>query len=234
MQEQRELHRARDEEETWLIKLINKDGWVKERRVVSYTLIGRQDLSKLLIRFLAPRDVENTGLLTWEAKEGNDDQWLYLPANRKVKRITSGNKKNRFMGTNFAFEDLRLENLALHTYTLVGSEKVDGQNCYVIDSTPATAREAADSGYSKRRLWIQKGNSYTLRREFYDKKGRVEKVETHRKLVNIKGTIWRANEQEMHDVQDGTRTVILVERRALDRGLKENFFTEVELMRGGS
>lgn len=234
MQKQRELHRVKDEEETQLMKLLNKAGAVKERRVVRYTLSGPQDLSKILIRFLAPRDVENTGLLTWEAKDGNDDQWLYLPATKKAKRVASSGKKNRFMGTDFAFEDLRPESLAVHKYALLGSETVDGQECYVIEAVPATERQAADSGYSKRKLWIRKDNYYTVKREYYDKKGALEKVETHRKLLNVKGTIWRANEVEMHDVQAGTRTVVLVENRALDKGLKEGFFTEDELTRGGS
>lgn len=234
MKKQRDLHRAKDEEETQLMKLINKAGEVKQRRVVRYTLTDPQDLNKILIRFLAPRDVENTGLLTWEAKDGNDDQWLYLPATKKAKRIASSGKKNRFMGTDFAFEDLRPENLGLHKYTLVGSESVDGQECYVIEAVPATERQAADSGYSKRKLWIRKDNYYTVKREYHDKKGKVEKVQTDRKLVNVKGTTWRANEVEMHDVQGGTRTVVQVESRALDKGLKESAFTEGELTRGGS
>jgi hypothetical protein len=58
------------------VKLVSKDGIVKERKVVRYTLNGPDDLDKILVRFLAPRDVENTTLLTWEAKDGNDDQWL--------------------------------------------------------------------------------------------------------------------------------------------------------------
>jgi hypothetical protein len=234
MKKQRDLHRAKDEEETQQMKLINKAGASKDRRVVRYTLTAPEDLSKILIRFMAPRDVENTGLLTWEAKDGNDDQWLYLPATKKAKRVASSGKKNRFMGTDFAFEDLRPENLALHRYTLVGAETVDGQECHVIEAVAATERQAADSGYSKRKLWIRKDNYYTVKREYYDKKGVLEKVQTDRKLTNVKGTLWRANEVEMHDVQAGTRTVVAVENRALDKGLKESFFTEAELTRGGS
>ncbi|MBI4591171.1 MAG: outer membrane lipoprotein-sorting protein [Candidatus Rokubacteria bacterium] len=234
MQKQRELQRAGDEEETWLMKLINKGGAVKERRVVTYTLTDAQDLSKILIRFLAPPDVENTGLLTWERKGGNDDQWLYLPATRKVKRIASSGKKNRFMGTDFAFEDLRPESLELHTYALIGTEVVEGQECYVVEAMPATERQAADSGYSRRKLWIRKDIYYTVKREYYDKRGKLEKVQAERLLVNVKGTLWRANEVEVRDVQAGTRTVVLVERRGLDAGLRESFFSEAELTRGGS
>ena len=234
IQKYRAAHRLKDEEERVLLKLVAKGGAVKERRVVRWTMNGADDLDKILIRFLAPRDVENTALLTWEAKDGNDDQWLYLPATKKPKRIAAAGKKNRFMGTDFSYEDMRPENTAVHTYTLTGTEAVDGQECWVIESLPATPREAADTGYSKRRLWIRKDNYTLVKREYHDKQGRLEKIELQRKYVNVGGNTWRPDELEMQDVQNGTRTVMIVERRAVDRGLKDDFFTEVELTRGGS
>jgi hypothetical protein len=103
MKKQREMHRVRDEEERQALKLVNRAGSTKERKLVRYLLGGAGDLDKILVRFLAPRDVENTGLLTWEGKDGNDDQWLYLPAVKRSKRIAASGKKNRFMGTDFAY-----------------------------------------------------------------------------------------------------------------------------------
>jgi hypothetical protein len=233
MQKQRTLHRARDEQEIVVMRLVSKAGDTKERRMASYLLTDANDRSKTLIRFLSPRDIEDTGLLTWEGTQGDDDQWLYLPAAGRAKRIPSSGKKNRFMGTDFAFEDLRPENLLLHTYTLVGSDTLDDHDVFVIEATPATSREAADSGYSKRKFWIRKDIYFTIKREFYDKRQRLEKVEISRRPVNVKGTHWRADEIEMHDVQSGTRTIVLTQSRGLDKGLKDAFFTEAELTRGG-
>jgi hypothetical protein len=233
MKKQRDLQRVKDEDETQRMMLINKNGESKQRKVARLTLTNQQDLSKILIRFLAPRDVENTGLLTWEAKDGNDDQWYYLPAVRRTKRIASSGKKNKFAGTDFAFEDLRPENLAAHTYKLAGAETLDGQECFVIEALPANEKEAAESGYSKRRLWIRKDIHYTVKREFYNKKDQVEKVQTDRNLVNVKGSIWRANEIEMHDVQAGTKTIVTIEARAVEKGLRDSQFTEAELEKGG-
>jgi len=234
MKKQRELQRTRDEEETQRMTLLNKAGEPRQRRIVRYTMTAGDDLSKILIRFLAPADVANSGLLTWEAKDGNDDQWLYLPATKRAKRIASSGKKNRFMGTDFAFEDLRPENLAAHTYTLVGAETVDGQPCWVIAAVAATEKQAADSGYSKRKLWVRQDNHYTVKREYYDKRDRLEKVQTDRKLKNVRGTVWRADEVEMHDVQAGTKTIVTIEKRELEKGLKAGMFTETELARAGS
>ena len=138
------------------------------------------------------------------------------------------------MGTDFAFEDLRPEPVAANKYALLASEVVDGHDCHVIEAVPATERQAADSGYSKRKLWVRKDIFAIVKREFYDKKGRLEKVQTDRQLVNVKGSLWRANDVEMRDVQNESRTVLSAERRAVESGLKPSLFTETELTRGGS
>ena len=104
VEKSRELHTVSNEEEILRVTIVNKAGDLKRRKIVWYSTTDPDYMSKILIRFLAPRDVEGTGLLVWEAKGGNDDQWLYLPAARKVKRIPASGKKNRFMGTDFAYE----------------------------------------------------------------------------------------------------------------------------------
>jgi len=189
-------------------------------------------LDALVARFLDQH--ANTGLLIWEARDGDDDQWLYLPGVKKVKRIAASGKKNRFLGTDFAFEDMRPEALAAHRYESAGSETLEGQDCWVIEAFPATERQAADSGYSKRKLWVRKDITQIVKREYYDTKGRLEKVQTDRRLVNVRGALWRADEIEMHDVQSNGRTVLTLEKRALDTGLKDSFFTETELAHEGT
>src|SRR2546426_11891438 len=231
MQRQRELQHVRDEEDRQVLRLVSKSGATKERRVTRWVLSGPNDLDKILVRFQAPRDVENTALLTWEAADGNDDQWLYLPSVKKPKRTAASSKKNRFMGTDFAYEDLRSEPLAVHTYTLLGADVVDGADCWIVDAKPATERQAADSGYSHRKIWIRKDHHVTIKREFFDRQDRLEKVETHRRLVNVAGSVWRSDEVEMRDVQNGTRTVVTVESRVVNRGLRDDFFSEAELIR---
>ena len=234
MQKHRELHRAKDEEETLAVKIVDKRGAVKQRKLVRSTLSTPDGLSKVVVRFVAPRDIANTGLLIWEARDGDDDQWLYLPGVKKVKRIAASGKKNRFLGTDFAFEDLRPEALAAHRYESAGAETLDGQECWLIEAFPASERQAADSGYSKRKLWVRKDITQIVKREFYDTKGRLEKVQHDRRLVNVRGPLWRADEIEMHDVQSNGRTVLTLEKRTLDTGLKDSLFTETELAREGT
>ena len=234
MQTHRTRQAARDEEEHLLMKLVDKGGDVKQRKLVRYLLRGRDQLNKVLIRFSAPRDVEGTAMLTFEGPDGRDEQWLYLPSAKKTRRVAASGKKNKFMGTEFASEDLLPEPVALNRYTLAGEQPVDGQPCWVLEAVPATDRQAEDSGYSKRKLWVRKDAHAIVRREFYDKRGRLEKIQHDRKLALVTGTIWRPAEVEMANEQSGNRTILIVESRAVDKGLKEDLFTEAEMLRGGS
>src|SRR3989442_13913864 len=102
--------------------------------------------------------------------------------------MSASSKTNRFMGTYSAYENLRSEPLAVHTYTLLGADVVDGADCFVVDAKPATERQAADSGYSRRKIWIRKDHYVTVKREFYDRQDRLEKVQTNPKPLTVPGT----------------------------------------------
>lgn len=232
MKKQKELLKTQDEFETQKMVLVNPQGQKKERKVVRHTKSDKSDLNKILIRFLSPRDVENTGLLTWEKKGGDDDQWLYLPATGKARRIASSGKKNRFMGTDFSYEDLRPEPLDSYEYKLLGSETCDGKPCFVIEAVPKTDREKQDSGYSKRKFWIFKDTYFSIKREFYDQTGTLEKIERSSDLKSLGGTLWRANTVEMEDVKKRTKTIITIEERKINQGLSDQIFTERELTKG--
>ncbi|MCP4976343.1 MAG: outer membrane lipoprotein-sorting protein, partial [Maribacter sp.] len=106
MEKQKNRHELKYEQMSIEMILENKKGRKKNRGIVYYAFIEETGLSKVMLKFLSPADIKNVGLLTWEhGEEKEDDQWLYLPASKKVKRITSGGKKNKFMGTDYAFED---------------------------------------------------------------------------------------------------------------------------------
>lgn len=229
VKKQKDLLKTKDEHETQKMVLVNAQGQTKERRIERYTKTDANDLNKILIRFLSPRDVENTALLTWERQGGDDDQWLYLPAIGNPKRIGSSGKKNRFMGTDFSYEDLRPEPTDSYSYKLIGSEACDGSSCFVIEAVPRTERERQDSGYGRRKFWIRKDNYYSVKREFYDAAGTLEKIERSTGLKNVSGSVWRANSTEMEDVKKHTKTLLSVEERRINQGLSEQLFTEREL-----
>jgi outer membrane lipoprotein-sorting protein len=232
MSKQKGLLKTEDEHALMQMVLVDPQGQKKERKVVLSTKSDKSDLNKTLIRFLSPRDVANTALLTWEKKGGDDDQWVYLTGTDKPRRISSSGKKNRFMGTDFSFEDLRQEPLDIYEYKLLGSEDIDGKACYVIEAFPKTDKDKQDSGYSKRKFWILKDNYFSIKREFYDHSGTLEKIERSSDLKSLGGTVYRANSIEMEDVKKKTKTVLAVEERKVNQGLSDQLFTERELSKG--
>ena len=232
MKKQKELSKTQDEYALMQMILVDPQGQKKERKVTLYTKSDQGGLNKTLIRFTSPRDVENTALLTWEKKGGDDDQWIYQTGTDKPRRVSSSGKKNRFAGTEFSFEDLRQEPVDIYEYKLLGSEDVDGKACYVVEAYPKTDKDKQDSGYSKRKFWILNDNYISIKREFYDHTGTLEKIERSSNLESIGGTVWRANIIEMEDVKKKTKTILTVEGRKVNQGLSDQLFTERELAKG--
>jgi hypothetical protein len=225
-EKQEEMQRLGDEEETLAMQLIDSRGKTKDREIVRYTMKTLEDANKLMIKFSLPADVKGTALLTWEHKDREDDQWLYLPALRKEKRISSSGKKNKFMGTDFTYEDLRPKKLAVYEYKLIETESIDGQECFVVEALPATEKEKKESGYGKRKLWIRKDIYYTIKEEYYDKDDILTKIKTETDLKNIADTTaWRADSVTMNNIEENHQTVLTVKTRKVNQGLNEDLFT---------
>ena len=91
--------------------LTNSRGKTRKRDTLRYwkDYEGREGLSsKTFVYFDSPPDVKDTTFLNWsqEDAEADDDQWIYLPALRKVRRIASGDKENSFMGSDIIYDDM--------------------------------------------------------------------------------------------------------------------------------
>ena len=118
--------------------LINARGQKKVRLMTMKVLEG-EDEDKSLMEFLSPADVRGTKFLSYEHVNKDDDQWLYLPALKRVKRISSRNKSGAFMGSEFSYEDLSAFNVKKYKYE-GDAEKVslDGKDMYNILSKPVS------------------------------------------------------------------------------------------------
>jgi len=110
---------------------------------------------KSLTIFDMPADVKGTALLTFSHKTGNDDQWLYLPALKRVKRISSSNKSGPFMGSEFAYEDISSEEVEKYTYRYIRDEDFDGQATFVVERYPVDKK----SGYTRQVVWVDRQSS---------------------------------------------------------------------------
>lgn len=126
----------KDQKADLLMILRNRHGQESVRELRNRSLEVADDGDKLLVIFDRPRDVDGTAFLTFTHKEGQDDQWLYLPALKRIKRISSNNKSGPFMGSEFAYEDLTSQEIEKYTYKHLRDEAVDGLDCFVVARIP--------------------------------------------------------------------------------------------------
>ena len=232
MKEQSRRQQAKSEEARIKVTLIDPSGKEKEREL---TALGRRDqagLSRIVLKFLSPPDIRNTGLLTWEQPAGqDDDQWLYLPATKTVKRIASPSKKNAFMGTDLAFEDLRPEDLDAHSYNVVREEDLVGKKCWVIEAVPSTDKEKLESGYGKRVHWISKDQYLTVQTEFFNKSDKLTKRATFSDFADVGGNVWRAKTARYETLDRKTATLWTIVEDKVNQPVDENLLTEQGLKR---
>ena len=184
--------------------LQNTQGQKSTRELRIKILEVIQDGDKSLIVFDTPRDVKGTGFLSFSHARDPDDQWLYLPSLKRVKRISSNNKSGPFMGSEFAYEDMSSQEVDKYTYKYVKSETVLGVPGHVIERIPVDT----NSGYARQLVWIDGTHWRTAKIEFYDRKNEPLKTLSfsgYRKYANNK---WRADEMLMTNHQSGKSTTL--------------------------
>ena len=181
---------------------------------------------KSLVIFDTPRDIEGTALLSHAKILDPDDQWLYLPALKRTKRISSSNKSGPFVGSEFAFEDFTAIELNKFDYTHVGEEPCGDLVCDVLERTP----RYENSGYTKQVSWVDQTDFQIRKVEFYDRRGDLLKVLELTDYRNYDG-IWRAHKLSMTNVQTNKQTDLIYGDYTFDTGLAENDFVKGRLSR---
>ncbi|WP_020408281.1 outer membrane lipoprotein-sorting protein [Hahella ganghwensis] len=211
--------------------LINKSGDETVRDMRMWGLEVRLDGDKSLTIFDSPRDVRGTKLLTYSHKVDDDDQWLYLPALKRVKRIASKNKSGPFMGSEFAFEDLSSQEVEKYTYKYLRDEPCPAPYqdimCFVVESYPVDE----NSGYSKQINWIDQQEYRTFLVEFYDRKDSLLKTLTATDFKQYLNKYWRAHHSLMENKQTGKKTLLKTDKIEFKTGLDDNDFTQNSLKR---
>ena len=224
--------KADDEQIELTMKLINKKGKERIRRIRWVLKTDASSEMKSIIRFLSPVDVKGTGLLTIEHSGRDDDQWLYLPALRKTRRISASDQADSFMGSDFAFEDIGTEELDNYDYMILQTEIVEGVECIVIQAVPNNDNERKESGYSKRKMWIRTDNFVTTKALFFDKKAKVFKQFKASDIQQIDGTHkWRAHRMEMENLKTGHKTVLIFDVFVINTSIEDRVFTKRYLER---
>jgi outer membrane lipoprotein-sorting protein len=185
-------------------------------------------MDKKIMFFMAPADVRGTSFMNWSYADGrDDDQWIYLPALKRTKRISSDGKSDYFMGSDFTYDDLGDRHPGEDTHTLLREETLDGKACWVVESIP----KEEDYMYSKTITWVMKDNYLGLRREFYDEDGDLLKILTIHKFDNIDG-FWTILETEMKNVQKDHKTNMAFNNVQINQGIPDSRFTERSMTLG--
>ncbi|MBB3061945.1 outer membrane lipoprotein-sorting protein [Microbulbifer rhizosphaerae] len=207
--------------------LRNVAGDTSAREIVTRTLEVTGDGDKSLTLFKQPADVRGTAFLNYAHIDTPDDQWLFLPALQRVKRIASRNKSGPFMGSEFAYEDLSSFEVEKYVFRLVGEETFAGQRCFVVESIP----NYEFSGYKRRVSWIDQSHYRLLKTEYYDRKDSLLKTLSLSDYQWHGEHFWRAHTLEMVNHQTGKSTQMLVQQLKLDAGLSERDFKKSALKR---
>ena len=172
--------------------------------------------------------MKGTAFLSFTHKVGDDDQWMYLPALKRVKRISSQNKSGSFMGSEFSYEDMSNPEVEKYTYKWIRDEVHEGVDCFIVESYPV---DKENSGYTRMLSWIDKSDYRLMRVEFYDRKKSHLKTLTIKEYNKYEGKYWRANELSMVNHQNGKSTNIKFLNYAFKTGLNDNDFTKNSLSR---
>ena len=207
--------------------LIDAGGGETLRELGVRTLEGRDDGDKLLAIFAAPADVRGTVFLSHTHADRADDQWLYLPALKRVKRIAPANKTSPFMGSEFSYEDLASAEVEKYTYAYRGDESYEGAARFLVERVPVDA----ESGYSRQRVWVDKERYVPLKIEFYGRRGEKLKTLELREYRQYLGRYWRAHEARMENHQSGKRTILRSQDIRFRQGLSEQDFLPASMAR---
>ncbi|WP_406946416.1 outer membrane lipoprotein-sorting protein [Kangiella spongicola] len=216
-----------DSEAKMIMTLRDKGGSETDRKVRVKSLEVEGDGDKGLSIFDEPRDVEGTAFLTYSHIKGNDDQWLYLPALKRVKRISSSNKSGPWMGSEFAYEDLSSFEVEKYDYKFVREDELNGEKVYVVESYP----KYDNSGYSKTITWVDQEHFRVHRIEFFDQKGDALKTMNVSDYKLYLDKFWRGHKQVMTNHQTGKSTVVTWSDYQFNTGLDEKDFNKSSLKR---
>jgi len=215
--------------------LIDKNKKKRVRDLKTYTKDKGEDKLKLMF-FLTPADVRNTGFLTYDYEDSDkdDDQWLYLPELRKVKRIASSDKSSSFMGSDFTYSDMTSRNVEDYTYKIMKETKVGGHKTWQMLVTPKTDKTIEETGYTKSIVFVRQDNFVIVQALNYIKVGKKLKYMKITSLEEIDG-IWTTKKIQMVTKKGKKtlhKTIFEFTDIKYNQDLEESFFSTRTLERG--
>lgn len=207
--------------------LKNKQGQESRRSLVINTLEVQGDGDKSLTIFNSPADVKGTAFLSYTHALKPDDQWLFLPALKRVKRISSANKSGPFVGSEFAYEDISSQEVEKYSYKWLRDEQLDGRDSFVIERYP----RYENSGYTRMIVWMDKEMYQPLKLDFYDRKDSLFKTLHFRGYQQYSGQFWRPDVMDMSNHLNGKSTSLEWNNYKFGNGFTDRDFDRNTLKR---
>ena len=229
---------ARDDgktlEQDMLMVLIDKNGNERKRDLKSYGKDFGADEHRTLF-FKSPADVKNTAFLTYDYDDASkdDDQWLYLPALKKVKRIPSADKSSSFMGSDFSYFDMTDRDLEDYDFKLIKETKVRGHDAWMIESTPRNQEVIDESGYKKSIAIVRKDNYMVVRAINFMTNGKKKYLDL--KKIHEEDGIWLVDEMTMTTKKGKAtlhKTILTFDNMKLNKPIDDSVFTTRRLEKG--
>jgi hypothetical protein len=207
-----------------VMELISADGQ-KRLRELEISAMDKGGLRKSLLRFTSPADIAGTGFLALENDQGETEQFLYLPALKRTRRIVTGQKGRSFVNTDFTYEDMERRPVEDSEHIVTGEADLSGVKCWLLESRP---KPGSDSQYSLVRAWVSQDHSVILKADFFTDGIDPIKRYTVLQLENIQG-IWTEKKVSMEDLESGHKTLLEIREITYNSGIPESVFSQQSL-----
>ncbi len=214
--------------------LVDKRGRSRERGTVIYRKYFGDERRTVLF-FESPANVRGTGFLSFDyaAPDREDDQWLYLPALRKVRRVSAADRGDYFLGTDFSYEDIKQEGRlseADYRFELAPDQPADSEQIVIL-ATPRSEVIAQELGYSGTRVTVSRANWMVMTVEFTDLKGKPLKKLDASEVMQVDG-FWTRRQLVMENLQSGHRSELTFSEVDFNSPIADRLFTTQALARG--
>jgi len=218
---------------TLKMELTDKRGKKRVQETLSYRKYYGEDKKSVLF-YKAPKRLRGTGFLTYDNVVSDDEQWLYLPALRKVRRVSASDRGDWFLGTDFSYEDIKKETKVStedYDFKLLGEEQVDGHAVYKVEFVAKNEEIAKELGYSRLVSLIDKTIFISRKVTFYDERGELLKRLHNQEIKEIDG-IWTIHHMQMTNAQNGHESHFYFSDIDYKKALSDGLFTQQSLKRG--
>ncbi len=211
-----------------VFKTINKDGREKVSKILILSKLSDDgSLEKRRINIIEPVDMKGTHILIFDHKDKPDEMWVYMPSLKEPRKIVSNKLSKSFMGSEFSLGDMSIPRENDFNFSLINSEVVDGDDCWVIECIPIDKKTMSGNNYSKEILYIVKDHFHIKKGEFFDKKGKLLKVMTVSNIekADPKTNSYLAMYMAIENVQTKRKSEITIEDVKVNLPIDDALFT---------